>query len=154
MKHTRIYRAALLALTALATIACSNEITDTEAGNRTETGEAGKLITVTASQPTGTAPTGAPQTRMTYDGPNEAGSVVVNWAKEDKFYMATELPQANNYTALNDAFTTFTLNGGAGSPYGTFTGKLPNGTIEGSKLYAFGGKKEYLTFINNSTKKV
>lgn len=153
MKHTRIYRAALLALIASAAIACSNEITDTEAGNRNETGEAGKLITVTASQPIGTAPTGAPQTRMTYNEPNLQGDVVVNWAKEDKFYMTAELPKASSYTALSDAFKLFTLNGGAGSPYGTFTGELPSGTTGGSKLYAIGGKKENLTFINDGTKK-
>lgn len=149
MKHTLIYRATLLALMAATAMACSNEITDAEGGNPTGNGDGGKIITVTATQqagnPNGQQQGDQPQTRLTY-GFSDDGTVTVTWNKTDKFYVGNDASWASNasLSATTSKFNPFTLQSNGGTKTESFSGTIPDGTTNDTKLYALYGNADQM----------
>lgn len=156
MRHTLIHRAALLALIAAATTACSNEITDAESSNPTGNGDGGKIITVTATQQAGEAngqqQADQPQTRLDYGFP-DGGAVTVTWKKGDKFYVNNDANWVTytNLSATASNFKPFTLQGDGGSKTGSFSGTLPGGTTNDTKLYALYGNADKMYASSGQT---
>lgn len=144
MKHSTIYRTALMALIAVAATACSSELTDAE-GTQPQPAEPGEQITVIATQQTENEQNDRPQTRVNYDFSPADGTVVVTWAQNDVFYVGNDGWSAiTNQAISTDAsgFKSFSLKGGANTKAGEFIGPLPNNTEDGKSLYAIYGNDQ------------
>lgn len=156
MKTSKLTRSivrsiASLAATLLLATACSNELTDSDHNPPKQPGEAGKVITVTATQGSG-AQTDGPQTRLTYDFTPTDGSVGVTWAKGDKFYVGKEFLDGKAVSAEDSGFKPFTLNEGEeGSKSGNFTGTLSDDVAVSTPLYAVYGKEGNAIAVNKNS---
>lgn len=121
---------AALALLLLTATGCTDQLTGMEEAPEQKP-EAGKLITVTATQEGRGV-----QTRVNYEEQKD-GTVNVTWAAGDKFYAGkVDAINSGDVAAPSSVWQTFSLTGDPGMATGTFEGIAADGWHEGDPIYA------------------